>query len=149
MKKKFASNYIFDKGLTPRMPKGKKKKKKEFLLWYSGLMIQYCLCGTTGSVPSPVQWIRIWHCPSCGVGRSCSSDSVSDPGTSICCKCDQKIVGGGRMPKVLLTVLQLSYNSTIKISATWSKKWAKLFSEHFSKEDIGCPTSSWKDAQHH
>ena len=40
------------------------------LLWHSGL--------------------RIWHCLSCGIGHSCSSDLIPGPGTSICCGWSQK-----------------------------------------------------------
>ena len=34
--------------------------------------------------------LRIWHCYSCGIGHSCSSDLLPGLGTSICCGCDQK-----------------------------------------------------------
>ena len=27
--------------------------------------------------------LRIWHCHSCGTGRSCSSNSIPGPGTSM------------------------------------------------------------------
>ena len=35
-----------------------KKKKREFLLWHSGLRIQHCLCGYEGSIPSPAQLVK-------------------------------------------------------------------------------------------
>ena len=37
--------------------------------------------------------LRIWHCCSCGVGCSCSSDSIPGLGTSICCECGKKEAG--------------------------------------------------------
>ena len=30
----------------------------EFLLWYSGLRIWYCLHGSSSSIPGPVQWVK-------------------------------------------------------------------------------------------
>ena len=46
----------------------------EFPLWYSKL--------------------RMWHCCSCDVGQSCSSDSIPGPGISLCCECGKKERGG-------------------------------------------------------
>ena len=48
----------------------KYKPPREFPLWHSGF--------------------RIWHCCSCGVGHSCSSDSIPDLGTSRSCGCIHK-----------------------------------------------------------
>ena len=56
----------------------------EFLLWHSGLRIRCCLCSRVGSIPSPHSRLRIQHCHNCGIGHSCSSDSIPGPGTSIC-----------------------------------------------------------------
>ena len=57
---------------------------EEFPLWCSGLMIW--LVSVEALVPSPA-WhsgLRIQCCYSCGVGRSCGLDSISDLETSIC-----------------------------------------------------------------
>ena len=40
------------------MPWGQPKKKKQSLLWCSGLRIQHCLCGSMGLIPTPVQWVK-------------------------------------------------------------------------------------------
>ena len=34
--------------------------------------------------------LRLWHCHGCGEGHSCSSDSITDLGTSICLGCGHK-----------------------------------------------------------
>ena len=33
-----------------------------------------------GSIPSPVQWVKDWHCHSC-LGCNCGSDQIPGPGT--------------------------------------------------------------------
>ena len=44
-----------------------------------------------GLTLSPGQWVkRIWHCHSCGIGHSCSSDSTPGLGTSLCHACSHK-----------------------------------------------------------
>ena len=47
--------------LTEKMQNSKKKKKMEFLQWYSGLRIRLQWLGFhggVGSIPSPVQWVK-------------------------------------------------------------------------------------------
>ena len=79
------------------MPTQKKTKKKliqkdtwEFLLWHSRLMIW--LVSVAVLFKSPVQCcgLRIWHCHSCSVGCSCSSDLNPGLGTSTSPGCRQK-----------------------------------------------------------
>ena len=41
---------------------------QEFLLWYSGLKIQHCLCGSVGSIPSLVQWVKYQALPQLWLG---------------------------------------------------------------------------------
>ena len=49
---------------------------EEFLLWCSGLSLQGCLCsGWSRFNPCG---LSIQHCPSCGVGCSCRSNSISE-----------------------------------------------------------------------
>ena len=36
-------------------------------------------------MPGPVKWVGIWHCHSCGIGGSHSSDLISGLGDSKCC----------------------------------------------------------------
>ena len=62
-----------------------KKRKKKARMWHSGVRtwLQLLLSlWRLGFDPLPgTVGQRIWHCHSCGIGHSCSSDSV--PGTSI------------------------------------------------------------------
>ena len=66
------------------------KRFQEFPLWHRGLGTR--LVSGEVQVPSPTQCggLRIRHCCSCGVGRSCSFPSIPGPGTSISCGCSQK-----------------------------------------------------------
>ena len=41
-------------------------------------------CWDPGSISNPSEWVRIWHCRSCGVGSNCDSDSIPGPESSIC-----------------------------------------------------------------
>ena len=40
--------------------------------------------------PAQHSGLKIWHCHSCGIGCSCSSDLIPGPGTSICHGSGQK-----------------------------------------------------------
>ena len=60
------------------------KKKKIPLPWLGSLW-------GAASIPGPLQWVkRIWHCHSCGIGCSCSSDSIPGLGTSIRHECGKR-----------------------------------------------------------
>ena len=63
----------------------------EFPLWHSGLRIPLQWLGSLqrcGFNPqSGAVGLRILHCHICGVGRSCGSDTIPGPGTSICSEC--------------------------------------------------------------
>ena len=54
------------------------------------LKIWCCLCGSSGSIPSPAQWVKDSALPSSDAGCSCGSYSVPGPGTSICNGSGQK-----------------------------------------------------------
>ena len=41
-------------------------------------------------IPLQLHGLRIPCCCSCGIGHSCSSESIPDPGTSICCEGSRK-----------------------------------------------------------
>ena len=43
-----------------------------------------------GSTPGLSQWVTVWHCCGCSIGRSYSSDSTPSLGTSICRGCSPK-----------------------------------------------------------
>ena len=77
------------------------KIRLEFLLWSSGL--------------------RIWHCSCGGVGPSCDSALIPDPGTSICQRVEPppKNVGENKIPAgskkqnlIYLLSMYVSFHST-------------------------------------
>ena len=57
------------------------------------LLVWHCLYGITSLIPSK-PWnsgLRIWDCRlRTGISHSCSSDSISSLGTSICPRCGKK-----------------------------------------------------------
>ena len=59
-----------------------KNKNLEFPLWQRRLRIQFCLCGSKGSIPSPAQWVKNPALPHCVVGSSCALNLVPGEGTS-------------------------------------------------------------------
>ena len=58
-------------------------KKREFPLCYSGLVIQLVFVEVLVWSLACHSGLRIWHCCSCGVGCSSSSDSIPGLGISI------------------------------------------------------------------
>ena len=68
----------------------------EFLLWLSRLRTQHSVCEDVGLICGLAQWVKgsilpqavvwvtdaaqIWHCYGCGIGWSCSSDSIPSCG---------------------------------------------------------------------
>ena len=61
----------------------------EFSLWHRGLRIRHCSVAAPVQSPARCRGLRIWPYHSCGVGRSCSLDSIPGPETSIRCGCSQ------------------------------------------------------------
>ena len=63
------------------------KKHEEEFLWWRSFKIPTVVARIAAEVrvnPWPAQWVKgIQHCLNCGIGHSCSLDSVPGPGTSI------------------------------------------------------------------
>ena len=81
------------KGRKTQNQKKRQKKnhmKQKFPLWYSRLGIWHCLCGSAGSIPSLVQWVKDPMLPQIWLGCSSSLDWIPGPEISTCHGCSQK-----------------------------------------------------------
>ena len=58
--------------------------------WIKNPNAVICDCDVMGLIPSLVQWLRTWHCCSCGVDQNCGPNSIPGLGTSICHGCDHQ-----------------------------------------------------------
>ena len=65
--------------------------------------------------------LRIWHCLSCSIGLSCSSDSTPGQGTSICHGCSRK--RKKKISNAIKTILRKhpSANRGIHFSKCWGQ----------------------------
>ena len=82
--------YITGRALMTGLHIPKLFVQSEFPVWYSELRISLQWLGPPVQSLGRHSGLRIWHCRSCGKGRSCSLDSVPGQGTSICLGCSHK-----------------------------------------------------------